>query len=109
MWGDSGLLTEISRATPDTQTRHDAACPTVSVTGGADGQGCCHYRAKPSQAPPESQGGAPSGARCVGRCLLPSLCICHVEVMFPTRAITGFLPLGCDRVPVLTDFPFKSL
>jgi hypothetical protein len=46
---------------------------------------------------------------CVGRCLLPSLSVCHVKVMFPGRTVTGFLPVGCDGVPIPTDFPFKSL
>jgi hypothetical protein len=48
---------------------------TVSVTGGADGQACRHYRANPGQVPSESRGGAPpersgGSARFVGRFLI---------------------------------------
>jgi hypothetical protein len=42
------------------------------------------------------------------RCL-PDLRIRHVEVVFPGRAVAGFLPVGFDGIAIGAEFPFESL
>lgn len=40
---------------------------------------------------------------------LPDPRIGNIEIVFPRQTIAGFLPVGCDDIAIIPEFPFKSL